>query len=285
MTEHQDRLREAFDSHENQVPDPAVVYAKIEELSNKYRWRRRGAQVAGGAALSIGLIAGVANLPALFPGNTTPGVSQGIPAAGEGAPAVTPSAGVSTPPTEEETERYLAAYFKAGYDYDAAVELAELWNSKDEIGTVKAEAGRRLLAGENLPVNPATPGGETEEPSADPVDPELDKKYEAFFSAGYTYDSAVALAELWKLDDASDAKIMAGEKLLAGEKLPASVKPDPEAKKEYEESQDAVAFWDAGYDADDAEKLAELWKLDDTYEAKVMAGKKLRAGETLPIQP
>ncbi len=48
MTDYKDRLREAFATHENLGPDPAEVYARVQELARGYRWRRRGAAAAGG---------------------------------------------------------------------------------------------------------------------------------------------------------------------------------------------------------------------------------------------
>ena len=51
MTNHGDQLREAFETHESLAPDPAAVYARVQELSRNYKRRRRGAQIAGGAVL------------------------------------------------------------------------------------------------------------------------------------------------------------------------------------------------------------------------------------------
>ena len=48
------------------------------------------------------------------------------------------------------------AYFSHGYDYDDAVKLATLWHrgqDGDDLGGVKATAGRKLLAGITLPVH------------------------------------------------------------------------------------------------------------------------------------
>lgn len=275
MTEqHGDRLREAFESHENLAPDPAVVYAKVEELARKHKWRRRGVQTAGGVVLSAGLIAGVANLPAILPS----GPAQTVPVAVLPAGAA-PSA--SATPSQEELDARWDAYYKAGYNYTSAVELAKLWQMDgDNLSMVKAEAGRRLLAGETLPIRPLP---EEELPDNPDLTDEMSKQLDAFFNAGYTWTEAEQLAKLWKLEDASAAKFEAGKKLLAGEELP--VKPDPKMVEEAKRSAQASAFWEAGYDYADAEKLMKLWKLDDTFEAKVMAGKKILAGEELPIQP
>ncbi|MEV6346293.1 hypothetical protein [Actinoplanes sp. NPDC051851] len=217
MTEHGDRLREAFATHENKTPDPAEVYAKVVQLSERHKWRRRGAAAAGGAVLTAGLVAGIAYVPGLLSGGED---GQGGPATIQAAS--TPSA---TPTTDEPTTQAPSptpsadptkewdAYFDAGYDYDDAVKLAGLWKmSKDEIGAVKAEAGSRLLAGETLPIKPGSA------PDA-PVD-ETPDSVTAFFDAGYDYADAVKLADLWQLDTPYDAKVAAGKKIIAGETLP-----------------------------------------------------------------
>lgn len=273
MTEHEDQLREAFQTHESLAPDPAAVYARVQELARTYRRRRRGAQAAGGAVLGAGLIAGAINLPALLSGPPQHAVSVMAP----GATTVSPSPSPTSSPSKEDVERWQAAYFKAGYDYDNAVELARLWHrEKDNIGAVKAEAGRRLMAGETLPVKP---GGT---PATDAPDSEEAQRVGAFFDAGYDYADAVTLAKLWKLDETYAAKVEGGRRLLAGETLPIRATPDDNQDGD---STPLNTYFAAGYDYDDAVKLAKLWKLDSPYDAKVLAGKKLQDGETLPIKP
>jgi hypothetical protein len=282
VTEHQDRLREAFTKHENETPDPAAVYARVEELASKYKWRRRGVQAAGGVALSAGLIAGITQLPAILPAG--PASQAAAPAFQAAAPAATPSTTATLDPsaalTEDEVKKGLDAYFSAGFGYDNALELADLWKlGTDQIGQVKAVAGQKLLAGETLPVKPVA----NEDGPAEPVDEERSKQVQEYFLAGYDYDDAVRFARLWKIADPYDAKAEAGKRLLAGEKLP--IKPDPKDAAEGKKSRQVNAFFDAGYDYEDAEKLAKIWKLEDAYAAKVEGGKRLQAGETLPIKP
>jgi hypothetical protein len=291
VTDHGDQLREAFQTHERLAPDAAEVYARVRELSRTYRRRRLGGQVAGGAVLGAGLIAGVINLPAVLPAD--PAADKPAAVAGAQLPAPSPSAGVgpdgrpapgmpdpSRPVADPELQKRWDAYFQAGYDYDDAVRLAQLWQSSAGIGMVKAEAGRRLLAGETLPfpATPDTPSGQ--EPVEDSAE---QKQIQAFFFAGYTYDEAVKLADLWKLPDASAAKVMAGKKLLAGEKLP--VKPTAAGVKAGLEAKRVDKFFAAGYDYEDALKLAKLWKTKDAYSAKVEGGRRLLAGRPLPIKP
>ena len=267
MSDHREQLREAFETHENLAPDPAVVYARVQDLSRTYKRRRRGAQIAGGAVLSAGLVAGVITVPSLLvnrPGNA---VSQVAPAA---------AASSAAPLTEAERQKGWDAYFGAGYDYDNAVQLAKLWNSTDKIGDVKAAAGLRLLAGETLPVKP----------SPENIEAAKNQKWtDAFFAAKYTYDDAAKLAKMWHLPDAGAAKVAAGKKLAAGETLPikpGSAKPDPSIARDQARRD---AYFNAGYDYNDAVRLAKLWKLSDPGAAKVAAGKKLLAGQHLPFKP
>lgn len=268
MNDHGDQLREAFETHEHLAPDPAAVYARVEELSRGYRRRRRGAQVAGGTLLAAGLLAGGVYLPGLLPERAESNLT-----------IVAPAAAPSSAPSEEDLQKAWDAYFSAGYDYDDAVKLAELWNSTDEIGGVKAEAGRRLLAGETLPIV-ATPN---EPEPATSADPKAEAQLRAYFAAGYDYEDAERLAKIWKLDDPSDAKIKGGKLILARKELP--IKPDPANVKSAQEEARVEAFFKAGYDIDDAVKLAGIWKLDDAYQAKVAGGKLILAGKKLPIKP
>ncbi len=276
MNDHRDQLREAFQTHENETPDPALVYARVQELAGKYKRRRWGAQAAGGAVLGAGLIAGGIALPGILPAGPGGSGTMVAPAAAPATPSASPFAlpSAPVPASQAELERAYDAYFNAGYDYDDAVRLARLWKSKDDIGTVKAEAGRRLLAGETLPF----------EPSPERVaDAKESKQIEAFFAAGYDYDDAVQLAKIWKLSDPYEAKADAGKKLLAGKKLP--IKPDPANVAVALESKRIEAFFDKGYDYDDAVRLSKLWKTADAYAAKVEAGKKILAGDALPFRP
>jgi hypothetical protein len=267
VTHHGEQLREAFETHEHLAPDPAAVYARVQELARTYRRRRRSAQAAGGAVLGAGLIAGAIQLPAILPGQPGNSVTMVAPAA---APVTSPT------PSEADRDKQWDAYFAAGYGYEDALRLAKAWNRTADVGAIKAEAGRRLLAGETLPIQPSP-----QEPD-DAVDPEDAARFEAFFFAGYDWDDAVKLAKLWKIADVGQAKAEAGKRLLAGKKLP--IKPSADNVAAAKEAKRVNAFFDAGYDYDDAVKLARIWK-STPYEAKVLGGMKLLAGDPLPIRP
>nr|WP_221374281.1 hypothetical protein [Actinoplanes polyasparticus] len=266
------QLREAFESHEHNTPDPSAVYARVQELSQKYKRRRRGAQIAAGGVLGAGLIAGAINLPAFLPANNAANnTAAGVPAAAPASPSADP---------EKQRDAQLEAYYDAGFGYDDAGRLAKIWKlSDDNRVAVKAEAGRRLLLGETLPIKPQ-PDAPVEEETTRPMD---DARFTAFFNAGYTWTEAEKLAKIWKIADPSDAKLEAGKRLLAGQELP--VKPTAEGVKEALTSKRVSKFFDTGYDVEDAVKLAKLWNLKDAWSAKVEGGKRLLAGQTLPIQP
>ena len=272
MTDHGDQLRETFQDHETLAPDSAAVYARVRELSRTYKRRRRGVQVAGTAVLGAGLIAGGIHLPSMLAGSSSGGPMFSVGAPGSPAPSVAASY------SQADLDKDWAAYFAAGYGYDDALQLAALWHTDQNIGLVKAEAGRRLLAGETLPIQPHPNPSDTT-----PADPGATAALQAFFDAGYVWDDAVQLATLWHLSDPSDAKITAGKKLEAGETLPIAPKPGNVAAAK--ESAAVDKFFAAGYSYDDAVQLAKLWKLNDAYAAKVAAGQKLLAGQTLPIKP
>jgi hypothetical protein len=271
VSNHEDQLREAFVSHENLAPDPAAVYARVQELSKTYKWRRRGIQAAGGVVVGAGLIAGIVNITTVLPRDPDSKPAVVLPAA--------PPSVVSSPSRSAvDEQRAYDAYFKAGYDYEDAQKLAKLWSMSD-VGQAKAEAGDRLLRGQPLPFA-ATPDDPASE---EPVDPLAQARYQAFFDAGYAWDDAEKLAKLWKLSDPSDAKIEGGKRLLDGEKLP--IKPKPANVAEALDNKRVDKFFQAGYTVDDAIKLADLWHEKDAYAAKIEGGKRLLAGQTLPIEP
>ncbi len=158
-----------------------------------------------------------------------------------------------------------------------------------------AALGASLIAGvlslpSLLPGTPQDAAGVTAvgapaAPSPSPA--ELDNDWAAYFQAGYGYDDAVKLAQLWNMngDDIGAVKAEAGRRLLAGETLPIQPGPESTPTTEPQEYADIDAFFAAGYTYEDAVKLAAIWHTEDPYHAKIEGGKRLRAGQTLPIQP
>jgi hypothetical protein len=217
VTDPHNQLREAFETHEDLTPDPAAVYARVQDLSRTYKRRRRSMQAAGGAVLGVGLITGALNLPVLFqdkPAETFTMVAPAAPAAASPTPSATPSLS-----PEDLYQKRMDAYFQAGYGYDDALKLAKLWKmDKNDALAVKAEAGKRLLEGKKLPIRPTPDVPVTEEP----VDPKNEARWAEYFAKGYDYNDAVKLAKIWKMDknEIGAVKAEAGRRLLAGETLP-----------------------------------------------------------------
>jgi hypothetical protein len=109
--------------------------------------------------------------------------------------------------TREQYEAFWGAEYTAN-DIDA---LTELWQV-DSTGA-KARAGQMILDGETVPVAPGTTQDATEESTMSP------EAQDAYREAGYTWEDAEQLAELWQVD-VLEAKGRAGEMLLDGEKPP-----------------------------------------------------------------
>jgi hypothetical protein len=126
------------------------------------------------------------------------------------------------------------------------------------------------------PSAPASPS-----PTATPRVYTQQQELEAYFAAGYNYDNALQLAALWNATDTDTAKAAAGLKLLEGNALPVMPSGTPATPQEKALS----AFFDAGYDYNDALTLGTLWHETDVTQIKTEAGQKLLDGQTLPIVP
>src|SRR5690349_14623598 len=166
--------------------------------------------------------------------------------------------------------------------------------------TVGAVGGAYALTAVDRPAAEVVAGDATPEPpmvdeflrTPDPMEAELraaaeeytQERADAFWGAGYWMEDAFALADLWHVD-VLEAKGRAGQMLLDGQPVPVApgssvdmTDPDVIAGLEL------TAYWDAGYNAEEAAELAALWNVE-VIEAKQMAGRMLRAGEALPIGP
>jgi len=294
MNQDADQLREAFVAHEYLAPDAADVIVAVHEKARRYRRRRRAAQSAGGAVLGAGLVAGTVAAPGWLNATSTRhgggSLSLAAPAPqptptplASPSPSASPAVMASPSPlTSAQQDQAISVYFAAGYDYNDALALAQLWHMSGDPSTIKAAAGRRLLAGQTLPFKPSAAGVATAAEDADLT---------AFFGAGYTYEDAVGLAQLWKISDPYQAKIDAGKKLLAGETLPIAAGSQPTTPPspiptESVSATDLDAYFAAGYGYDEALQLAQLWHMTgDPATVKAEAGRRLLAGEKLPIAP
>ena len=133
---------------------------------------------------------------------------------------------------------------------------------------------------------PSAKKGEAAADTYQEPSPAEQKALDKYFGSGYDLSEGKKLQQLWKMQDKEliQVKAIAGQKLLDGEKLP--VKPGYVVPADQPVKDKQVdAFFKEGYDYDDAAQLAKLWKLPSPYDAKVAGGKKILAGETLPIKP
>ncbi|WP_337061281.1 hypothetical protein [Kineococcus sp. G2] len=132
----------------------------------------------------------------------------------------------------------------------------------------------------------AGPGGQEDLQEAARAAVAQAEALEAYFAAGYDYDDAVELGRLWNVEP-GEAKSTAGAHLLAGEDLPFEPVEQPVEQPPApadDRAPQREAFFAAGYTYDDAVELARAWNVDP-WEAKALAGERLLAGETLPVQP
>ncbi|MEM8923801.1 MAG: hypothetical protein AAGD35_09875 [Actinomycetota bacterium] len=93
-----------------------------------------------------------------------------------------------------------------------------------------------------------------------------ERAVEAFFDAGYDYDDAVRLAEYWGYPNVYDAKVTKGQVILGLIGFPPPAGTPPLVTP-------LGAFFNAGYDYEDAVRLAEYWGYLSASEAKTIKGK------------
>jgi len=301
MNEDADQLSATFAAHEHLAPDAADVLARAKGIARSYQRRRWAVRATGGAVLGAGLVVSGVALPRIGHASSNQTINT-VPLAGGGSSS-------SAPATTYTDAQGTSAYFAAGYDYNDAVQLEALWNDGKTPTQVKAEAGIKLLEGDTLPVQPSgTP------------EPKIDQSVAAFFAAGYTYDDAVTLGNLWHDNNTYQVKGEAGQKLLDGGKLPIPPSGTPgtspdvsvgsigaNAKASHaktllagkttlktvhvpmiqdaDESPALNAYFGGGYDYQNAVALGQLWNETDITQIKTEAGQKLIDGQTLPVTP
>ena len=129
------------------------------------------------------------------------------------------------------------------------------------------------------------------EPTRGWAEDDLDA-YAAYWDAGYNYQQLLALADEWKVSE-FEAKGRAGNAILAGntssfDAIVAGIEPIDEATAppidEVASADDpTAAFWNAGYEYEDAVALAEVWNTD-SYQAKIMAAELIADGNQADVQ-
>lgn len=211
------QVAEALRSREPDPSDLTAAAARVEaRLAEPARVRgvlhlvrdepsvRRGATVAVAGVLTTGLLAaGVGAAAASNP------YSQFAVVVESAAQAV--GLEWSAMPEGYTREQY-EAFWGAGYGVEEVDELGALWST--DATETKARAGQLLLEGGVLPVAPQ-PTAETGTGTAATEE----AAYEAFFDAGYTYEDATALADLWDTEP-GEVKARAGYMLLEGDTPP-----------------------------------------------------------------
>jgi hypothetical protein len=299
MNKDADQLSATFAAHEHLAPDAADVLAKARGIARSYQRRRWAVRATGGAVLGAGLVVSGVALPRIGNASSNQTINT-LPIAAGGA-------STSSAPTTTFTDAQgTSAYFAAGYDYNDAVQLEALWNDGKTINQVKAEAGIKLLEGDTLPVQPSgTPESKT------------DQSVAAFFAAGYTYDDAVTLGNMWNDTNIYQVKGEAGQKLLDGQPLPIPPSGSPSSRvdvvtgsnakaslaktviarkaslkaghvpmiQDADESPALNAYFGGGYDYPNAVALGQLWNETDITQIKTEAGQKLLDGQPLPVAP
>jgi hypothetical protein len=246
------------------VDPPTRSLPTVQDAPGAGRRRRR-------TAVTLGLVA----LPVLGSAFVLPAIANAQP----GTPVPTRTAVLlpgtdrpATTPTADDT--FVQAYLDAGYSFDDAVVLAQLWGTDQDTYRVKVKAGRFLHRGIPLKASPlADPTG------ADGYSDE--HLVDLFLDSGYDLEDARLLADKWDIG-IGEAKARAGRELKTVGVLPFV---DPSAFASSAEEAAFAAFFDAGLDYDDAVALAKFWGLGEPADAKVKAGNLVRAGQPLPAVP
>lgn len=105
----------------------------------------------------------------------------------------------------------LAAFFKAGYDYQDAVLLSRYWNDVKPFGAKVRTGGLVINPGKfGVPFGPDETAWSVSQQVA----------FGAYSNHGYNIAEARVLAKKWKMTNLSNVKVRAGHKLLAGLTLP-----------------------------------------------------------------
>ncbi len=235
----------------------------MDHTDHARRRSRRGAAALG--LIALPLVGSAFVLPTVLPS----AASAGTVTAGESV-TVRSAATVTTPSPDDDTAAVLA-FLDAGYTWEDATVLAELWGLDQDVYLAKVKAGTFLADGVAL----------VDSPFADPAAGDGftdDQLVDVFVAAGHGVADAEVLAQEWGIGDLTEAKVKAGRELKAVGVLP-FVDPAP---VESGDSTGVTAFFDAGYDYDDAVLLAGHWGLPEPYDAKVKAGSLLEDGTPLP---
>jgi hypothetical protein len=188
------------------------VFQDMSDNETRTPANRRAARIVTATIVAGGIaLAGSAYASA---NSADPDPVPAVTGSAAGADEPVPAGFVDEPVDPDQASREV--FFAAGYTYDDAVVLGAQW--AQDPWEAKVTGGERLTAGETLPIAPGSSTPAPTDPVAE-VPAEEIAAADAFFAAGYTYDDAVALGAVWKVDS-WEAKVTGGQKLLAGETLP-----------------------------------------------------------------
>ena len=205
--------------------DVDAVSAGIDRGVRRRRHQRRAVTGIGAVAAVAALAVGVPSVDGLVSRTGAPTTSLS-PAASttpsphrEQGPRLDRSSG-----QDQEAAWEAAGRFSACYTSEDAEVLAAQWKSPS-VMEAKVAAGKMLIAGQSLPVQPSrgaaiaaggpVPGGDCDALSQQQEDFALE-----FTDQGYTWDDAKELARLWGSPDTLSAKVQAGEALRSNVILP-----------------------------------------------------------------
>lgn len=163
----------------------------------------------------------------------------------------------STEEVPEAISLAIVVFYDSNYAYEDALELAEYWGLEDPYDA-KLKIGQFLKAGYPLPIEPG----------------EMVGPFTFYNEVGYGWGDAEDLADYWGIESANDAKLKAASLLEQGERLP------------IESRGTALSTYNVyGYGWGDAVELADYWGLDHPNDAKLKAGRNLKAGYSPPNAP
>jgi hypothetical protein len=255
--------------------NPAENPAHSPEAHSSDARARRGRR----RAITLGLIA----LPVVGSAFVLPAIANAQPTETANVQPTAPvpaalvrtdAAKPATAPAPTADDTFVQAYLDAGYSFDDAVALSQLWGTGKDFYQAKVKAGTVLKHGNPLETAPL----------ADPhaADGYTDAQLtDLFLGSGYSLKDAKVLADKWGVE-VGKAKALAGRELKVVGVLPFV---DPSEFASSGEEAAFGAFFDAGFDYDDAVALAKSWGLGQPADAKVKAGNLLRAGKPLPAVP
>lgn len=202
-----ERIARSMRSREVLAPDPAQVAARVEaQLAARTSADRAVTRLRGSRGVRIAA-AGVVTSTLAVAGAGAAAAGNPYSPMARTVENVAQAVGLDwTAMPDGYTRAQHDAFWAAGYESQDLDALQALWGT--DLTETKARAGQMLLDGQPPPVAPGSV----------PAD-EPPEQLDALWDAGYRYDDAVALAELWGVD-VVEAKARAALDVVEGRALP-----------------------------------------------------------------